>query len=795
MISPAVIKKYKLDSDGLKPLLKYEDLQKAKEERGEKDTPAKKRVRLMELLKGRVNDGRDKGLRNYRVWAAVDLAYDAPFYQETPTLLRHILSTCSNEKEIYNAAKSWGFNPSMVLSKVANKETGKDELKLNEPHFWGVIVPIMRSYMQTRLAKMFNDFNTNPLLQYEPSKKTELNRIRCEILTDVVNSLVVQCNTVETFRQMIFNKLMYATAFVFPLEPWYEETQENEAGEEYVVRRGIRHVVPHITRTFSDLQYPLATANTNTGCSYAGYWGITNYGSVTANSQYWNTEKIGFGKNWLDDKQPWANYFQTVYPCVQKFPVVDSSRSDREDTAAFYTSTEHDKAIFITHIFCKLVPKDWGLGDYKHEVWFKFTMAADDVIIWAEAYPYNPLVVDQYDADQNRARNTSLALETLPAQDLMTNMVNNLLLSIKRNLANIAFYDEDMISDPSVIENLRVRTNWQYTAINLVPFSSMKDRFASNGNRTEAFKQLTFPHANTGEQMQALGTVINLWDRMLGISAQEIGAAASHQQGNKEIDLIASSSGNRVEYTKSFTANAKSALMVQEYEAVLCFYPDEIVSQVSTNVPDLEARLKEIGFKADEPTENKKTVSVSGTKTKLALEGFASTTKPTETATDVQAAQAGLNALTAILNNPRTGQIIEPKSAVDMTEQLAKLAGAPNDFNLKVDPDAMEVQSVQRAMPQIVQAVEQELEGKIVKPMTQALEQQSQRDAEQDKQVNTLAKLQEKTMERIAAVEQLLQQAMAPQPPPLTVMPDNETLPLAPPGPPIQAPPGMVGAI
>ena len=62
----------------------------------------------------------------------------------------------------------------------------------------------------------------------------------------------------------------------------------------------------------------------------------------------------------------------------------------REDKAGWYSTADRDKSIFVAEHFEKLVPRDWGLGDYDGPVWHRFTMAGDDTPIWIEPSAITP---------------------------------------------------------------------------------------------------------------------------------------------------------------------------------------------------------------------------------------------------------------------------------------------------------------------------------------------------------------------------------------------------------------------
>lgn len=790
MLSPTQFEKYGLDEASLKKLFTAEE-------------KSEKLKKFICLTRDRIKDGRDRSLKDYRHWAAVDLAYDAPFYQETPTLIRHVLNTCNTAKDVMKAVQQWGLRIEDLFCKCQNNE-GADTWELNAPVFFETLVPIVRAYVSVRVAKIFNDRNLLPLFKYEPLKYTAANRVRCEIITDIVQAMTAQFNYAATMRQLIFQTLLYSVCLKFPLEPWYTEKGITADGSVITEKEGLRYITPHITRLIYDSQYPLSTFNTDSGCSFAGYWTINRWGDIDRNDNYWNKDKVSYGFDWLGKTQPWVNYFEQAYPCTLELPSTapaNSKMTDREEIANRYSTTDYDKAVFVTPIFQKIIPKEWGIGDYEYNVWLRTIIAADDTVIHAECFPYNPVVYSGYDADLGRGLNASLALELVPYQDHFANLVTQMLLTIKRNLANITFYDTNVVNDEQV-DALRVHTNWQYQRINLIGYDSFKGRLA-NADPRAAFHEVKFQYADISQMMTAFTMMMSIVERLLGFSAQELGGQATHQQSKAEVVLIAGSTSTRVTYTGSFIDEAVDAWKKQLYDACIAYLDSDVVSQVSVDIPELDARLKELGFRPEPTAQESRKVVVKGKKENLKLEGFASTREGPERGNDRETAQSILMTLQAISNNPRLSTIIDPNSILEYLELAAKMMGADRDFKLRINPDAMKSQQLADAIQQIAQMIEQQLGEKFGKPVAQALQKQDQHNQMQDQKIGQqdqqLAQQDQQMQEMTKAllnlqklIEAALQAPPAPAPgamdmtgpppgPPPGAMPPPEMLPPQPP--------------
>jgi len=297
------------------------------------------------------------------------------------------------------------------------------------------------------------------------------------------------------------------------------------------------------------------------------------WGDVDADPLLWNKDVVPYGTNWLDPAAAYSQYFTEVFPCSLEFPVAQAlggKQKDREKMSQYYCRNDFDKAFFIGYQFVELVPKDWGLGDYANKVWIKFTIGADDVIMYAEVFSYRPADYIGYDGDSGRGRNTSMAEEIQPFQELSSNVFNEHLQTIKRNLVRLHFYNNQVVNKGDLTE-LNAHSNSIYQNDIFVGFDPLKMEKA--GHQMEKVVQtVNYTYADPTAMLKGLDTIIELLERCLVISPQEVGGAASHQQGNKEIGIISQSSTNRVAYTASKVDEGIDAWKRQIAEAAICLH-------------------------------------------------------------------------------------------------------------------------------------------------------------------------------------------------------------------------------
>ena len=95
---------------------------------------------------------------------------------------------------------------------------------------------------------------------------------------------------------------------------------------------------------------------------------------------------------------------------------------------------ERDKAVFLSMVWMKIVPKNYDIGTLDVSVWFRFDVAGDTSVVWAGPSSYSPTLYAGYDADEMRDRNPGLGLELLPFQDHLQNILSHIILTTKQNL-------------------------------------------------------------------------------------------------------------------------------------------------------------------------------------------------------------------------------------------------------------------------------------------------------------------------------------------------------------------------
>lgn len=691
--------------------------------------------RLVDLASARNRDGISLCLKEYKAYAAIDAAYSVSFNQTTPTLVRNIMSRNLDKAGTIEALKDWGLSESELFLEVKGAN-GTRELVPNAPVFFAFLIPLVKAYVQVVLGQIYNERNTSPLLVYKPLKQTNRNRVLCGMLTDIIETISTNYGYAAVLRSAIHQALKYGVMIAFPREEWDCESQII-GGKKVTIREGIRYNIPHPTRMAYDLKHPLTTLNSDTGCEWALNWDVLSYGDILDNRDYWNKKSMFAGTNWF--LYPGARrYFEEVFPCRMSHPCTSWDQPlDRLQKSSYYTTGNRDQAVFVSHTFMKIIPSAFGLGlyneagkmvkSYDYPVWHRFIMASDDTVCWANPCAYNPTWFMGYDYDENSDATPSLALDLIPFQDHLGNIISQMILSAKQNLMNCTFYDSNMVNKTD-IERLINSGEKMYRSVNFVEFDSLM-RARGQVNQANAFIPVKFEKQNIVELLQLIPVVLNILERVLGIAAQEAGSSATHQQSKEEVIRTGGASKNRRTLTAASIDEGTDAWMRQLYYGFDAYGDPKIAAQVDAEIEDVESHLRELGFEIIGRGEDK--ILATGHKNVLVkLEGFARRHNGPESPQEKEVAQVMMQTIGTIAGQDDLRRALGPKNLLKLIEQAAILAGAPSDFRLPVNPNANGEPNITPEMSQALQALSAQIlktvEEKMIVPAAQHAQQTDQ---------------------------------------------------------------------
>lgn len=767
------------------------------------EKPSKEIENLNNLLKSRLAEGWSHNLSNYRIFHALDTAWDLPLKQVTATMLQSLIDSNLDDTQMMDSLAAWGADIRDIVTEYPDPKDPRRTLKkFNMPAFYRIFVPLVRSYVTIRRAKMMNDRKLVPFMKFEPSESTELTRMRAEIITSRGEVMANDYGFWDIEDQACWRMLHYGVCCRFMTEEWHKEEQlvewdspyEGEGEGEVVgdgddahkkwkrvcMKEGLRYHMPHPTRSFYDMAWPAHTLNTDCGASYAGYWRVMRYGDIMAKKDFFNLSRIKKGGSAADFfHKNQTGFFKNVYPCTMKFPTGLENAGGEFDTEnrvadSIYVTEDHDKGLILTEMFCKLVPDEWGLGEYDCPVWFRFVMANDDTVVYAAPLPYsNPVLYDGYDPVSGRTLNPSMSLEILPFQDHFANLLSQYLLSTKQNLVNMTLVDSDVV-DEKDIEDIERFPQKIWSALKFIRFSSRK--FFKSQQQPVAVLPQKFPQTDTGQIERAMRTILEILERVLVMSAQELGQAASHEQTREEVRNIASNTSTRAQFTASSLDRSRQAWKKQIFEGLMAYGSEAGYAQVPA-APELgdpekgPELLSKLGFTYEGYDKEKKLLRVGWTKTAIRYASFAANRDGDDRINEVELAQAQSAFMQQLGANPMIAQAIGPDQFIAMANMIAKSAGFARDFRLvNRGPDVTPEEQSQQIIQQVQQMVEQSI-GQFAQETQGALKEIIDENTKQSSEIAQV-------MEAIGMISQ------ANQPQPQQQMPPQEPLPG-------EMPPGM----
>ncbi len=643
--------------------------------------------RLIERWRSRAQTGRDWNLTHYRTFLAVDRAWDTDFYQSTQTIigmLKDLVET-KNEASAISVVNQW--NMTHLLAPDTDPKTGQPTGKkvLNLPALYSVILSLPRAYTLMRISRIVNERMSSPFMKFEPAFSSDQNKLYGDVLTQRVDVMNRDFGYTATFAQAVQGAAKYGQQIQFLQEEWFSRPDYSDgprAGKE-----GLRYTLPHPSRTYYDLNHPLWTLNTGTGCRYAGYWRITSFDELRLSGQYWNVDRVKRSYRMLDGN--WQIYFQTTGQCaISHYPMSPSggmfSPLDRENTAEqpYYTKSMGDQPVWLTEHFEQFNPRldfdDPTMPDT--DLWLRVVLASDDTPLYVACLPDRPVNAWLYEPDDTRSIQEGLVLQVLPFSDHASNLITQSLITAKQNLANVTLWDETVLSKADM-EKIENTGDAFYRKLNFVPFDSRK--LARQGvNVGELFHTARFSAGDIGAHLQVLGQLLALLERVVGMSAQEVGSYASHEQTAEEQRQIHQATSQRYEYVASWTDRAFEAWKSQIYSYLMAYGTADALASVSA---ELLPMAQQAGFMVG-GTDSKGNVLVKAPVNRLRVEGFTSQRDGPNRVSWQQIGVQMLQTLPAIMGTPALAN--DPGQQVKLINYMLESMGFPRAFRIVPPPQA-----------------------------------------------------------------------------------------------------------
>ena len=705
------------------------------------------RERIERDIESRIQEGMMFNMRNYRVYTMSDLAWDSqPILPELVPLMLY----AQRRIDFKSVVKQLRDLSPDTLKKFADVDEKTKEIKsIDISKFTEVSVNLVRSYITRRTATLSVErTKLYPYLKYDPLSTSFVAKLRGDVLSQRVEMMTNQYGYRHELPQATREMLMYSHTVEFPEVAWDKQTQLRKKKrakgmdtsqdsefevESFVVKEGVPFIRPHPTRVYWDNSHPLSSINTDTGCTYIGYWSVARFKDVEKNTDYFNRDNITYSHTNVTLLNANKPYFELYFPSAAiNFPSAEASvdvaaNNDREQNVGRYSGQDGDKAITLVEHRIKVVPKDIGVGDYPNPVWMRLVVAGTRTVVFAEFLPSLPAIYYGYNEDDSRLVNASWASEIVPWQDQMSNMLTQLLLIQKSSLVKVLCANIDLLTPEMLAEFRAIIKGERYvTGPMLLEFKG--DQLSELGQNIDSvFKMLEAKMPDDITVIfKSIVQMMTIAERVLNVSAQELGQSASHELSATEVSELTNTTNVLTSYMGVGLDEGLAAKKKILYEALIAFGQDKIYVPVVNRYTD--QTIKAAGFEpvkeADEGDTvenysdgNGRTQTVTGNKLSLVYEYCFNSRDGQERASNAKTAEVLVNLLGQLINIPGLLQDLGKEKLYQFLNHVIRMSGAGVDMTFSMKEGESETlpsgneesdnkKEIQDVIRQILQAIQ-----------------------------------------------------------------------------------------
>lgn len=677
-------------------------------DRSDATETGKIRKRIEDRIMSRVQDGWVDCLKNAKLYQAIDMAWDStPIQQETLPLLMFAQGKIDLSALAKAADKAPDGSALRTCVRKAS-EGGKDVLKVSLPRLYEVSINLIRSYVTRRLAAQTARFsNLWPYFRYEPRGTDLVAKLRGDALSQRVDIMADQYNYRHFFPQTYRHMFLYAHSIIFPRCGWDVETgwkiKSNNAGSEpteadlesYVIREGVDYIAPHPSRVYSDRSAPLPNINTDNGPKFIGHYNIVPWRDIK-NGPYYNVDHVTTGDAWAGLVEANAAYFSYYFdPKVIKFPDLKDAASGNERTGRIgvYGASELDKGVVVTEHFEQINPHAEGISKLNQNVWVRFTVAGDGTVIGAEFLPSIPAVYGGMNENDDRLVNNSMAMELMPFQDQLTNLFSQMLMNIRAGLIQIWAIDKDALESDMkdyIEAGMKVKDFYVEPKAFFYSGSKLQDLGVAGPNQgPRSLINIIQANMQTSidESMKAITELLNMADRLMVLSPNEIGQPNPREVSAKEVTEISATTNAIASFISDGIDEQRSAVKKMLYESYICCSTQEFRVPVIGRY--LSDTVRAAGLKIENDSADKNAVvplktQVIGKPSDLVYDYYFDSRDGAERPVNSQSAQVLAQLLGQVIQVPELAQSLGKERIFEMWNEIFRLSGAAYDLNLEL---------------------------------------------------------------------------------------------------------------
>lgn len=716
------------------------------------------RQKFQSEIQSKIGEAMRFGLEQYAFYSAVDYAWDSrPLQKHVIPLLAYAEGRITFES---------------CRKQLNELPTGKKFLKVDKdnkptidlPTFFEMNINLVRSVINRRKATQCNRYNNLwPFFKYEARSTGMVGRLRGDATSQRMDIMADQFDYRNHHEQTIRSMMLYPFSVSFVRSKWEREVQyvrddramelddpkaEKTPCKAHVVREGVYFNRPHPSRVYADNAYPMSSINTDTGCEFIGYWDVTRSGEIRNNHNFFNRDQIASGQS-RALFTTYADYFNQYYdkisvPTEKLDPVSDN---DRVANVGLHSASDDEMAVFITHHFQKIVPKDWGIGTYPYPVWLHLQVAGDDTVVFADILPSRPAAYFGWNNHDVRLLSPSMAHELMQFQDQLTNLFTKLLKLIQQDMFKMMILNRDIFPDGEKgerafkeLKSMMECESW-YAKPTLIEASFRKLRdMGIDITPDNIFKVVGMPpNDKITEVLNAIMQIVAMADRLHSMTSQEQGQPSPSGISATETSFLAGAKENIDEDFSNSIDQGRAAMKVICYEAWQACGVDDVKLPVTGRYPKRIVELAKLQVVMDdeeapgsgsEPTYG----AVAGKKSALVHDYIFTSRDGTDRVNNVAAANAIVSALQAVNNAPepvvkavlakmgasKYFSLLNTIFRLSTGEDLGLEVAPGEDDSFSMGPDAeAKVEELTQVLQRVVSTVQQQ--GETIKQIMQAI--------------------------------------------------------------------------
>jgi hypothetical protein len=742
------------------------------------------RERFQRKIQARLDEGISRGLKNWRLYAAVDMAWDSNVItKQTIPLQLYAQGKIDVESAITTLSSIPGGKQYISMD-----ENGKP--KVDVPKFIETTVNLLRSVINRRHSAQKNKYNNAwPYYAFE-SRSTGLPaKLRADVLSQLADIMVDQFGHRHHDGDVMRNGMLYARALDFVRSSWevekaYRRSDVNipasrENMEEVITKQGVAFINPHPSRVFFDNAYPITSLNTDTGCEYCGFWDLVRWSAVADNPDYINKQAVGWtSKMWGNGgflerySDYFAQYQYTIVPPT--LGTTDpSAANDRQANIGLYANTQDDSSVLLANYYERLVPKDYGMGDYPFPVWVRLVVSEDGTVLFPEIMPSTPAASLEINGSDNREVNVSLAMELLGFQDQMTNLVTQMLLLCQIDVFKVIGLNSDTIDAASLAEAKKQLSGRNWSGAPLIVTYSLAKLIELNINPTQAVGAAVMvsearQQASIASCFDAMMKLMTLVEKMIAMSPHEQGQPAPREISATEVTEISNTTSSVYSSISDDIDEYRAAKKRIIYESATACYRGNIEAPVKDRYTPKTIAMAGFMPKAGEDEDwnigaNKpRRTTVIGSARALVHDYIFTSRDGAERPVNTQAANTLVQLIGQVLAVPQVAQAMGKEKIYELFNEVFRLSGAGVDLNLSLkegEDDALgedELATLKQSVEELI-AYSTKMAQQLSQT-AQSVAQQEQVNAQQEEAIQGMVGIAQRLQKAVEDIEDLKQQ-------------------------------------